>query len=154
VVEGALRGAERAIQPGTVKAETTISIAPDMPPVLVDDQLMHLALVNILSNSLQAMPRGGALTVEVRPMVRGDQVWAGIAVSDTGAGIAPEVVSRIFEPFFTTRASGTGLGLAVVKRIIDSHGGEIEVQSPPGVGATFIIRLRFAPERPTTETDS
>jgi signal transduction histidine kinase len=154
VVLGALRAAERAIQPGTVKAETKITVAADMPPVLVDDQLMHLALVNIISNSLQAMPRGGALTVEVRPMVRGDQVWAGVAVSDTGAGIAPEVVSRIFEPFFTTRASGTGLGLAVVKRIIDSHGGEIEVQSPPSAGATFIIRLRFAPERAAADSEA
>jgi len=79
-------------------------------------------------------------------VLRGDQSWASISVTDTGTGIPPDVVSRIFEPFFTTRASGTGLGLAVVKRIVESHGGEVEVQSQPDRGATFTVRLRFAPD--------
>jgi signal transduction histidine kinase len=146
VVEGALRAAERAIQPGNAKVDVSLSVAPKLPPVLIDDQLLHLALVNVLSNSLQAMPRGGTLTVDVGAVHRGDQSWSAISVTDTGTGISPEVVSRIFEPFFTTRASGTGLGLAVVKRIVESHGGEVEVQSKPDRGATFTIRLRFATE--------
>jgi signal transduction histidine kinase len=146
VVEGALRAAERGIQPGNTKADVTLKVAPNMPLTMIDDQLFHLALVNVLSNSLQAMPRGGKLTVEVGTVIRGDQTWAAISVTDTGTGISPEVVSRIFEPFFTTRASGTGLGLALVKRIVESHGGVVEVESQPDRGATFTIRLRFAPE--------
>ena len=67
--------------------------------------------------------------------------WLAIVVEDTGAGIPPEARRRIFEPFFTTKARGTGLGLAVARRVIEEHGGTIEVTSQPGQGTTFTIRL-------------
>jgi len=146
IAEGALRAAVRGAKESSPHVDIALSIEPDLPPVLVDEQLLHLALVNIFSNALQAMPRGGRLTVVVRQVSLDDQLWAEVSATDTGAGIPPEVVSRIFEPFFTTRASGTGLGLAVVKRIIESLGGEIEAESPPNEGATFRVRLRPAPD--------
>jgi signal transduction histidine kinase len=105
-----------------------------------------MALVNVLANALQSMPRGGRLTVDVHPTLDAEQRWLSIAVSDTGPGIPPEVLDRIFEPFVTTRATGTGLGLALAKRILEGHGGAIDVASDPGRGATFTLRLPLAAE--------
>jgi signal transduction histidine kinase len=83
------------------------------------------------------MPRGGRLSVRIRR----DAGGVLLEVEDTGPGIPAEIRKRIFEPFFTTKATGTGLGLAVVKRIVDGHGGEISVSSGPGGGT--IVQLRF-----------
>jgi signal transduction histidine kinase len=92
-------------------------------------------------NAVQAMPRGGRLTVRT---LREDGA-ALLEIEDTGPGIPEEVRGRIFEPFFTTKASGTGLGLAVVKRIVDGHGGEVSVRSRPGAGTVFSLRFPLAP---------
>jgi signal transduction histidine kinase len=86
------------------------------------------------------MPRGGRLTVRTRR--EGDS--AVLEVEDDGVGMIPEVAARIFEPFFTTKASGTGLGLAVVKRIVEEHGGAVAVRSVPGSGTVFALRFPFA----------
>jgi signal transduction histidine kinase len=83
------------------------------------------------------MSRGGRLTIRARR----DGDAAVLEIVDTGEGIPEEVRERIFEPFFTTKASGTGLGLAVVRRIVEGHGGEIQVRSAPGEGTTFALRL-------------
>jgi PAS domain S-box-containing protein len=146
LLDGALRAAQRAVPAAEATIEVMIFIEPGLPPVLVDDQLLHLALVNLFVNALQAMPRGGRLTVQVRREKRDGHDRALLIVSDTGPGISPEVVGRVFQPFFTTRATGTGLGLAVVKRIIESHGGTVDVASAWGSGATFAIRLRLITE--------
>jgi signal transduction histidine kinase len=92
-------------------------------------------------NAVQAMPRGGTLTVRTRREERS----ALVELEDTGPGIPEEVRTRIFEPFFTTKASGTGLGLAVVKRIVEGHGGEISVRSRPGAGTVFSLRFPLTP---------
>jgi signal transduction histidine kinase len=68
-------------------------------------------------------------------------------VADTGPGLDPETVQHVFEPFFTTKASGTGLGLAIVRQAAEAHGGQVEVQSEPGKGATFRIRIPPAAEQ-------
>jgi PAS domain S-box-containing protein len=94
-------------------------------------------LINLILNAIDAMPRGGTVTLETKP----DAEWAVLSVTDTGPGIPPEVKRRIFEPFFTTKASGTGLGLSIVSGIISSHGGTIDVESEPGQGTRFVIRL-------------
>jgi signal transduction histidine kinase len=98
------------------------------------------ALINLVLNAVDAMPQGGAITLETRH--EGD--WVVLSVSDTGTGIPPEVRRRIFEPFFTTKESGTGLGLSIVSGIISSYGGTIGVDSDCGVGTTFTIRLPAA----------
>lgn len=112
-------------------------IGPGLSPVSMDARLMRQAVLNVAVNAVQAMPRGGTLTVRARR----DGSWARVEIRDSGPGIPDEIRQRIFEPFFTTKASGTGLGLAVVKRIVEGHGGEVAVANEPGSGAFFTIRI-------------
>ena len=101
-------------------------------------------LLNLLTNARQAMPEGGTITVDVRR----DGSFAAVEVSDTGPGIPEEVLPRIFEPFFTTKrhVSGTGLGLSVSLGLAEAHRGTLTAESPHGAGATFTLRLPYAPE--------
>ena len=115
---------------------------PDsLPPVPMDSHLLRQAIVNLVVNAAQAMPDGGTLTVRAEV----DGTTAVLQLGDTGTGIPDDVRHRIFEPFFTTRATGTGLGLAVVKRIVDDHHGEIEVRPGAGGGTVFELRLPLEP---------
>ena len=117
------------------------SLAQDMPQIALDQGLMHRACLNILMNSVQAMPEGGKLTVETRyDKATG---MALLVVSDTGGGMSLEKQGHIFTPFYTDKNRGTGLGLAIVKNIVDSHQGTISVDSKEGEGATFTIALPF-----------
>jgi len=95
-------------------------------------------------NAIQAMPDGGTLTVRTR-MAEAPLPGVEIAISDTGRGITPEDVHRLFTPFFTTKTKGVGLGLTIVQRIVQNHGGSISVQSEPGQGSTFSVHLPCAP---------
>jgi two-component system sensor kinase FixL len=113
-----------------------------LPPVPFDPKQVHQVLINLLKNALEAMPQGGEITITSR--LREDKVE--ISVSDTGAGMPPEVAENIFQPYFTTKEKGTGLGLAICQNIMTEHGGCIFADSPPGRGATFTIQL------PLTET--
>jgi signal transduction histidine kinase len=140
VVEGALSAALRS-QASSSQVTVQREVAPDLPLALVDPQLLHVALSNLFTNALQAMPQGGDLSVRIE---RGQHAGAPrlqLSISDTGAGMSPEVQQRIFEPFFTTRATGTGLGLPIVRRIVEGHSGEVEVRSTQGRGTTFTVRL-------------
>ena len=95
--------------------------------------------LNLLANAAQAITGPGAITIETHV----EDGCAVVAVSDTGPGIPPDVISRIFDPFFTTKpvGEGTGLGLSISYEIVKKHGGEIRAESPAGGGATFIVRL-------------
>jgi two-component system, NtrC family, sensor histidine kinase PilS len=110
--------------------------APSIPWA-VDAQQLRQILWNLCLNAVEAMPEGGELRVSVS--VRGATLE--VAVSDTGDGIAAADVSHVFEPFFSTKPEGTGLGLALVHRIVQDHGGEIDVRSSPGLGTTFTLTL-------------
>ena len=110
--------------------------APSIPWA-VDAQQLRQILWNLCLNAVEAMPEGGELRVSVS--VRGATLE--VAVSDTGDGIAAADVSHVFEPFFSTKPEGTGLGLALVHRIVQDHGGEIDVRSAPGLGTTFTLTL-------------
>jgi two-component system sensor histidine kinase HydH len=103
----------------------------------LDAGLLKQAFLNLVLNAIQAMPDGGTLTVA---SARND---SGIAVniSDTGEGISPENRKKLFSPFFTTKQDGTGLGLAITFRIIQNHRGTIDVDSVPGKGTTFTVRI-------------
>jgi signal transduction histidine kinase len=140
VMEGALSAALRAQGSGapiTVQRE----VAADLPPALVDVQLLHVALSNLFTNALQAMPQGGDLNVRIEREEDTEAPRLRLSISDTGPGMTPEIQQRIFEPFFTTRATGTGLGLPIVRRIVEGHSGEVEVRSTHGQGTTFTVRL-------------
>jgi two-component system, NtrC family, sensor kinase len=113
---------------------------PDSLRVQADAGMLCQVLLNVMLNALQAMPEGGQLAVTAGAAAR----RAVVRVADTGYGIAPEHLDRIFDPFFTTKQTGTGLGLSICYGIIERHGGQMEVESEPGVGTTMIIRM---PER-------
>ncbi|MDP1761257.1 MAG: ATP-binding protein, partial [Deltaproteobacteria bacterium] len=108
-----------------------------LPPVAFDPKQVHQVLINLFKNAVEAMPTGGEISITSR--VR--ETNAEISVSDTGAGLAPEVAGNIFQPYFTTKEKGTGLGLAICQNIMAEHGGCIFADSPPGRGATFTIQL-------------
>ena len=105
--------------------------------VLASREALTGALVNLLENAMQNCPPGAAITLS--SALENEQVW--LRVADTGSGIDAVTLERLFEPFFTTRADGTGLGLAIVRSVAQAHGGEVEVQSTPGQGALFALRL-------------
>lgn len=105
--------------------------------VNVDPHLMHRVLANLILNALQAMPQGGTLAVTASIL---DHAVA-IRVQDTGGGIPEDMKGKLFSPLVTGKAKGTGLGLAVVKRIVDAHGGKIAFESEAGKGTTFTVRL-------------
>lgn len=108
-----------------------------LPPAMVDPNQIEQVFINMLLNAAQAMPAGGTLTLTTR--AAGPQLT--VAIADTGTGIPPEHQRRIFDPFFTTKERGTGLGLAVSYGIVENHGGRIDLESEPGKGTTFTIRL-------------
>lgn len=121
-----------------------LNLAPLCPAVWADADQISQVLINLIMNALHAMPEQGTLRIGLEPRTG----HVALSVSDTGQGIPPEIVGRIFEPFFTTKefGKGTGLGLTVVKGIVDEHQGSIAVQSEPGKGTTFTILLPKASE--------
>ncbi len=126
-----------------------IELATEGDPVVlgIEDQLKQ-ALLNLLINSLQAMPGGGSLRITTGISAHhspgGTPSLAFVRIKDTGVGIPQEQVSRLFDPFFTTRPKGTGLGLTIVHRVIREHKGSIRVASTPGEGTTFTVELPLA----------
>jgi len=131
------------------RAELTLELAPS-PAVAIAEHRLAQVLVNLLVNACHALPEGHAPENRIRLGVRADGDRVLIEVQDTGRGISPEVRSRLFEPFFSTRKAGggTGLGLAVTQAIVSRAGGEIQVHSEPGQGATFRVLLPVATEQP------
>jgi signal transduction histidine kinase len=117
-----------------------------MPPVRISRNQIQQVLVNLCTNAIDAMPRGGTLSVSTLfpDEMRGDYVQ--IRVADTGTGIPKEIVGNIFEPFFTTKevGKGTGLGLSLVYEIVNKHHGTIDVESEVGQGTTFKVNLPLA----------
>jgi signal transduction histidine kinase len=114
----------------------------ELPRVRGHRGRMQQVVMNLLLNAAQALPGGG----EVRLELEGDGDSLRIQVGDDGVGIPSAALPRIFEPFFSTRPEGTGLGLAVVRRILDEHHGTISVESEPGRGSTFTVTLPAAEE--------
>jgi len=117
--------------------------ADSLPVILGDREKLRQAFLNLILNGLQATPPGGSVVINVVSAIKDDASDRTVTIefADTGKGIPEEEIGRIFEPFFTTKEEGTGLGLATTKRIIEKHGGRIEVESEPGHGTAFRIFL-------------
>ncbi len=114
-----------------------VEYAENLPPILLDVELFKQAVFNLVLNAVHAMPDGGDLILTTRE----EGTWQIFEVTDTGKGIEPSLQPRVFEPFFSTRKGGTGLGLPLTKRIIEAHGGVIELWSEPRRGTKFTIKL-------------
>ena len=114
-------------------------VEPDMPAVLLDRDRLLQVLLNLTQNSITAMPDGGRLVLRARWLAGLQSIR--LIVEDTGAGISENDIPRLFEPFFTTRTHGIGLGLAIVRKIIDAHNGNIEVRSEEGKGTKVILTI-------------
>jgi len=135
-VTAILREAATAVElPPGVSLE--IDAAPALPRVRVDREQIRRVFINLLTNGAQAMERGGKLSV----VVSASPAEYRVTVRDTGAGIEPENLDRIFEPLFSTKVKGIGLGLTIVKEIVERHGGTIQAKSAPGRGTEMIVNL-------------
>lgn len=129
--------------------ELTIRLAPDLKSVRADPGQIEQVILNVVVNARDAMPGGGQLAIETKNCGAGkggDCVT--IAIADTGVGMGPQVLSRVFEPFFTTKEHGTGLGLATSYGIIKENGGDLRVESAPGLGTKFYIDLPVTEHAP------
>lgn len=122
------------------------SIPTDIPQILANENQMVELLLNLIINAVEAMPEGGVLSISAS-VAEGDndnQQYVVLEVTDTGAGVPPEIQSKIFERYYTTKETGTGLGLAICERIVKSHNGSIHFRSEVQKGSTFTIRLPAA----------
>jgi signal transduction histidine kinase len=135
VVDRAIGQLEQMRQNTRVTIYTNYS--PDIRPFPIDSEILERVVYNLLLNAVQATQAGGAVTVKTREV----DGFAEIAVIDRGAGIAAAQIENIFNPFFTTKPDGVGLGLAIVSKLVDEHGGTIAVESERGKGSIFIVRL-------------
>jgi two-component system, NtrC family, sensor histidine kinase HydH len=143
VIDRALAELERRQPP--IQVTMYRNYSPEIPPFLFDRELMQLVLFNLVLNAAQATPPGGAVTVKTRLL--GEDVE--IAVIDRGEGIERKHFESIFNPFFTTKPDGVGLGLAIVSKIVDEHGGKIVIESEPSKGSVFRVFLPFDRSEPS-----
>jgi len=118
-------------------------LCPDLPLLEVDRNQLKQVFYNIIKNAFQAMKSEGILRIRTER----DDASVSIAFADTGGGISADHMSGIFQPYFTTKATGSGLGLLIVRRIVRAHGGEINLVSTEGVGLTLTVRLPFRDNR-------
>ena len=120
----------------------TVDLTENKPKIMVDVGKIKRAFVNIIKNAVEAMPKGGTLTIKSRKLEGNLE----IVVSDTGAGMSKETLEKLWAPLFTTKAKGMGFGLPICKRFIEAHGGSISAKSTPRKGTTFTVRLPIEPK--------
>lgn len=112
-------------------------IDPDLPLIMLHSDSLQAALMNLIKNAIEAMPNGGELMVRTYTVPGG----AAMDIIDTGCGMDDTTAMRMFEPFFSTKSGGSGLGLPTARKIIESHGGRINVQSAAGRGTKFVLEF-------------
>jgi signal transduction histidine kinase len=123
-----------SIYPYPSHIEVVKEFDPRDPIVAIDPDEMRQAVRNLIGNGVEVMPKGGISKIRTEVV---EQNWVRIDISDAGPGIPPDVLEKIFTAFFTTKARGTGLGLAVVRKVVDRHNGKVDVDTGPGKGTTF-----------------
>jgi len=139
-----LAAVAHAVEPdlGRLGITLSMSLGETVPPVPADRDALEHALSNLVSNAIEAMPKGGRLDLTTRVSADGGSVE--LRVADTGEGISEERRARLFVPFQTSKAAGLGVGLSMAKRSVERLGGRIDVSSRPGAGAVFTITLPMA----------
>ncbi|MGA9172892.1 MAG: HAMP domain-containing sensor histidine kinase, partial [Thermoactinomyces sp.] len=136
------------MDPQWSKKHLELDLALERVEIMADQDQLNQVWLNLLGNSIKFTPVGGRIQI----FLTNDGQWAVVQMTDTGIGMSPEVQRHIFERFYTgdparnRRKSGNGLGLSIVKKIVDLHYGQIQVESEVGKGTTFTVRL---PCRPT-----
>ena len=159
IIDATLRLMEHDALPTNVEVRKELS--HNLPLVSVDPEHLKQVLINLFTNAFQAMPQGGKLTLTSlessganaggdAPFHSLQNAQVLIKVTDSGPGISPDLFTKIFVPFFTTKAQGTGLGLPICQRIVESSGGRLEVASEPEEGTTFTVRLPALTPPPNT----
>ncbi|HEX2219485.1 MAG TPA: ATP-binding protein [Gemmatimonadales bacterium] len=127
------------------RVDLQLDLARDLPEVRIDPMQLEQALLELVSNALDAMPDGGTLRLAARPSDGARPAEEVVVeVADTGVGIPASALASVCEPFFTTRQEGTGLGLAIAKRYVEQNGGRLDIDSTPGSGTTVRVRLPVA----------
>ena len=144
LVESVVTHMQESIRQNQVR--TQLDLSPGLRPASMDESQMRQAIMNLVTNALDAMPSGGTLSLSTAA----DGDYLEIGVHDTGAGIIKEHYSKLFTPFFTTKSSGTGLGLVMVSQVVDHHRGSLRFDSRPGKGTSFHIRLPFGQDSAET----
>jgi signal transduction histidine kinase len=127
---------EPSLREGNV--ELVLDLAPDLPEMQFDPGHLRQVILNIAKNGLEAMDRGGTLTLRTGRQEGG----VFLEIDDTGEGIPPDIQEKIFQPFFSSKPKGSGLGLAICQKIMEAHGGEIQIDSAPGQGTRVTLRLK------------
>jgi signal transduction histidine kinase len=137
-VAAVARDVATLVTPEAARSGVEVAVeAPPSVPLRADATGIHQVMLNLATNAMHAMPRGGRLSIRVAR----DASAVRVAVADTGVGISAAARAKLFEPFFTTRPEGTGLGLSVSYGIVQAHGGRIDVESAEGRGSTFTVTL-------------
>jgi signal transduction histidine kinase len=125
-----------------VKISASLFLTPDLPLIQADENSIKEVIINILDNSIEAMPEGGTIKISTR--VDSDNERLSIEVDDQGKGISEDIISKVFDPFFTSKESGAGLGLYISYQIIKAHNGEISFSKNSGTGIKCTIKLPFS----------
>jgi signal transduction histidine kinase len=125
-----------------------VDVADGLPTTVADPGLLKTCVLNLVLNAFESMPAGGTLSLSVRLEGPPDTGAIAIVVSDSGVGMSREAAANAFEPYFSTKETGVGLGLALVSRIVEGHGGRVALDSTPGRGTRVRLLL---PVRPPAE---
>lgn len=140
VIDESLRSFDPSFTEKSIEIRKVFAV---LPPVLMDRENVREVMENLLANAVYAAPAGGKITIVTERAYLDETDYVAVKVTDTGQGIAPDIVDRIFEPFFTTKPvgpdHGIGLGLSISRKIMEEHGGFIQVESKAGEGATFSL---------------
>lgn len=145
LLNSSLRLVQQDAESSDIQLQT--SFQENMVPIMVDPDRITQALINLYINAIQAMPEGGTLSITAEDQEAGIM----ITIGDTGGGMDQDTIKKIFDPYFTTKNTGTGLGLAVVQKVVEAHGGTIEVLSKENSGTRFLIFLPRNSNEETTE---
>jgi two-component system, sporulation sensor kinase E len=133
-------------QCGQLGVRVTMDVANEVPLIMADRNQVKQALFNVVKNALEAMDRGGDIFVRLEA----DDEWVELSVKDTGVGIPADKLTRVFDAYYTTKASGGGLGMLILLRILRAHGGTVDIQSTPDVGTTVTLRFPLKHRRVRT----